>query len=260
MTLWSTKLVHQIYWFFFRSIINLCLIFCLDPQIGLRYARPCALPPNTAVTSHIGVGYPPACAVPDKNTMTPQAGYVYPPPYPALTSYTDVGNPPHHPMAGKITLSSYDDTGYLPSHTAHGRTTMTSQDGSGHPPAYTDPGTTAVMSQNGNSSQHTVPAKAMVTYVGSEWCHDKLWMTQELTGHWQAWQTTGHDKHSKPVNLCKCKSGPRIILSHFLSLEFFFFTLLFPGMVINHISRFLHVTHYKIMLTFAPIGELIGSY
>nr|XP_058950409.1 uncharacterized protein LOC131778039 [Pocillopora verrucosa] len=137
-------------------------------MIGLRYARPCALPPNTAVTSHIGVGYPPACAVPDKNTMTPQAGYVYPPPYPALTSYTDVGNPPHHPMAGKITLSSYDDTGYLPSHTAHGRTTMTSQDGSGHPPAYTDPGTTAVMSQNGNSSQHTVPAKAMVTYVGSE--------------------------------------------------------------------------------------------
>ena len=100
--------------------------------------------------------------------MTPQAGYVYPPPYPALTSYTDVGNPPHHPMAGKITLSSYDDTGYLPSHTAHGRSTMTSQDGSGHPPAYTDPGTTAVMSQNGNSSQHTVPAKAMVTYVGSE--------------------------------------------------------------------------------------------
>ena len=120
------------------------------------------------MTSHIGVGYPPACAVPDKNTMTPQAGYVYPPPYPALTSYTDVGNPPHHPMAGKITLSSYDDTGYLPSHTAHDRTTMTSQDGSGHPSTYTDPGATTVMSPNGNSSQHTVPAKAMVTYVGSE--------------------------------------------------------------------------------------------
>ena len=188
MTLWSTKLVNQIYLFFFRSIINLCLIFCLDPQVGLRYARPCALPPNTAVTSHIGEGYPPACAVPDKNTMTPQASYVYPPPYPAVTSYTDVGYPPHHPSAGKITLSSNDNAGYLPSHTAHGRTTMTSQDGSGHPPTYTDPGTTTALSQNGNFSQHTVPAKAIVTYVGSEWCHDKLWMTQELTGHWQAWK------------------------------------------------------------------------
>lgn len=135
---------------------------------GLRYASLCAPPPTTAVPSHIGVGYPPACAVSDKNTMTSQAGYVYPPSYPAVTSYTDVRYPPHHPMAGKITLSSYYDAGNLPSHVAHGRTTMTSQDSPEHPPAYTDPDTTAVMSQFGNSSQHTVPAEAIVTYLGSE--------------------------------------------------------------------------------------------
>ena len=103
-----------------------------------------------------------------QNTMTSQAGYVYPPPYPAVTPYTDVRYPPHHPMAGKITLSSYYDAGNLPSHVAHGRTTMTSQDSPEHPPAYTDPDTTAVMSQFGNSSQHTVPAEAIVTYLGSE--------------------------------------------------------------------------------------------
>ena len=101
-------------------------------------------------------------------THWPQAGYVHPPPYPAVTSYTDVRYPPHHPMAGKITLSSYYDAGNLPSHVAHGRTTMTSQDSPGYPPAYTDPDTTAVMSQFGNSSQHTEPAKAIVTYLGSE--------------------------------------------------------------------------------------------
>ena len=168
MTIWSSKLVNQIYLFVSVLIINLCLTFCLDPQAGLRYASLCAPPPTTAVPSHIGVGYPPACAVSDENTMTSQAVYVYPPPYPAVTSYTDVRYPPHHPMAGKITLSSYYDAGNLPSHVAHGRTTMTSQDSPEHPPAYTDPDTTAVMSQFGNSSQHTVPAEAIVTYLGSE--------------------------------------------------------------------------------------------
>ncbi|XP_022779763.1 uncharacterized protein LOC111321206 [Stylophora pistillata] len=142
-------------------------------MVGLGYLRPCAPPTKTPVTSYIGVGYPSACAVPDKNTMTPQAGYVYPPPYPvpaktAVTSYTDVGYPPHHPMSGKIALSSYDDAGYLPSHAAQGRNTMTSQDGAGYTPTYTDPGMTAVTSQDGNSFQETVPAKAIVTYVGSE--------------------------------------------------------------------------------------------
>nr|XP_058950338.1 uncharacterized protein LOC131777983 [Pocillopora verrucosa] len=132
---------------------------------GLRYASLCTPPPTTAVPSHIGVG---CCAVSDENTMTPQAGYVHPPPYPAVTSYTDERYPSHHPMAGKITLSSYYDAGNLPSHVAHGRTTMTSQDSPEHPPAYTDPDTTAVMSQFGNSSQHTVPAEAIVTYLGSE--------------------------------------------------------------------------------------------
>ena len=136
MTIWSSKLVNQIYLFVSVLIINLCLTFCLDPQAGLRYASLCAPPPTTAVPSHIGVGYPPACAVSDK--------------------------------AGKITLSSYYDAGNLPSHVAHGRTTMTSQDSPEHPPAYTDPDTTAVMSQFGNSSQHTVPAEAIATYPGSE--------------------------------------------------------------------------------------------
>lgn len=142
-------------------------------MVGLGYLRPCAPPTKTAVTSYIGVGYPSACAVPDKNTMMPQSGYVYPPPYPvpaktAVTSYTDVGYPPHHPMSGKIALSSYDDAGYLPSHAAQGRNTMTSQDGAGYTPTYTDPGMTAVTSQDGNSFQETLPAKAIVTYVGSE--------------------------------------------------------------------------------------------